>query len=428
MNLRFPRTMRYTFRMCATPTSPRRVPLRLLPLDYACMLAFLAYAAGTTVTPICLVHLSREFSLSLTAGGGIEVVRALLLLTLLLGSAFGAARWGKARSVGGSALLMGIGLALYTVSPSYGLVLLAGAMIGGGGGMIEGLINPLIQDLHPRESGRYLNLHNAFWSLGVLITVLAGGELLTRGLSWRTITGAVGVTSIAAGILFLILDRRSPHVARHSATDVWRHKTAILKAPRFWLFAPLMFIAGGAEGAFTFWSASYIQLHAAGSARMGGIGTACFAGGMMLGRLAGGWFAGQAQLRRLILVSALTGVLISLVVPRITSLAALFPVLFVAGLSIACFWPSLQSYAADRMEVESTSLFILMSCAGIPGFALVAWVIGFLGDRTGLGPAFYLVPLLLMAFIVLMLIERGLGPAPAEEPSDDGKAMPCDGC
>jgi len=404
----------------ASPPSTPREPLRFRPLDYACALIFTAYAAGATATPICLVHLSREFHLTLTAGGGIEAARSLLLLGMLLISGFLAARWGKAQSLGISAVVMGCGLFLYAFAPSYGAVLAAGGLLGAGGGVIEGLLNPLIQDLHPDDSGRYLNIQNAFWSVGVLLTVLAGGDLLTRGVSWRAVIGTVGVVAILAGLLFLVLERRSPHRIVHSANDVLGHKKAILMTPRFWLFVPLMFIAGGVEGAYTFWSASYIQLHYGSAARMGGIGTACFAGGMILGRLGGGWFVGQKSLRRLILASALLGFAVSLAVPFLAHQGALFAVLFLAGLSIACFWPSLQSYSADRIAENPTSLFILLSCAGIPGFALTSWAMGLLGDHVGLNRAFFLVPVLFAVFLALLLCERR-GPRTREE------ALACNG-
>ena len=382
--------------------------IKFQPIDYACSLVFLAYSAGITVTPICLVNLSRDFSLSLTQGGGIEAVRASLLLIILLASGFFAARWGKALSLGISSVVMGSGLLLYSYAPSYGAVLAAGGLLGSGGGIIEGLLNPLIQDLHPEDSGKYLNIQNAFFSGGVLLTVLAGGELLSRGLSWRVIVGAAGLAGIAAGLFFLILEKKSPHRKVYSVSDVFSHKIAILKSPRFWLFVPLMFIGGGVEGAFTFWSASYIQLYYGSTARMGGIGTACFAGGMVLGRLAGGWFVEQQKLNRLIIISALSGFAVSLTVPFLSGLFALFVVLFAAGLTIACFWPSIQSYSAERTSLEPTSVFILLSCAGIPGFAFVSWVMGMLGDKIGLNQAFFIVPALFAVFIILYFIERRL--------------------
>ena len=141
---------------------------------------------------------------------------------------------------------------------------------------------------------------------------------------------------------------------------------------------------------------------------MGGIGTACFAAGMVIGRLAGGWFVGQKRLNRLIIISALSGFAFSLAVPFLNSREALFIVLFFSGLSIACFWPSIQSYSAERTSLETTSVFILLSCAGITGFAFVSWVMGMLGDKIGLNQAFFIVPALFAVFIILYFIERRL--------------------
>ena len=60
----------------------------------------------------------------------------------------------------------------------------------------------------------------------------------------------------------------------------------------------------------------------------------------------------------------------------------------------APFWPSVQSYCADRMpETDTTMLFILLSCAGIPGCGVFTWLMGFLGNINGdLSLAFYLIP------------------------------------
>ncbi|HQA00587.1 MAG TPA: hypothetical protein PLT93_20835, partial [Phycisphaerae bacterium] len=57
------------------------------------------------------------------------------------------------------------------------------------------------------------------------------------------------------------------------------------------------------------------------------------------------------------------------------------------------FWPSVQSYCADRLPTaDTTMLFILLSCAGIPGCGVFTWLMGYLGDRMGLSAAFYIVP------------------------------------
>ncbi len=385
---------------------PRSSSLRFTALDYGCVAAFLIYSASVVVTPISLVSLARELGFSLTGGGGVEGIRTSLIVAALLVSGLVAARWGKVLSVGASSIVLGLGLLAYSFAPAYGIVLLAAAFVGVGGGIIEALINPLVQDLHPEDSGRYLNTINAFFSVGILSTVLVSGELLTRGVSWRVVMAGLAVISIVTGAAFIAFDRRSPFVRSHRAVDVLGHKAAILRHPRFWIFFPMMFLAGGAEAALTFWSASYIQLHFGLLPRMGAIGTACFAAGMIVGRMGSGWLVPQHRLWHLLFASAVLGTVFTLLVPMAGSIVPLLGVLFLSGLSIACFWPSIQSYSVDRMPLDSTSLFILLSCGGMPGFGAVSLVMGIIGDRYGLNASLYVIPALLALLSLLLLIER----------------------
>lgn len=380
--------------------------LKLKGLDYATALSFAVYAASATVTPICLVKLAQELDFSLVGGGAIEAVRTALLFVALLGSGWAAAHFGKAICLGISSLLLAVGLAVYAIAPVYGLVLLAVAVAGIGAGVIEALLNPLIQDLHPGDSGRYLNFLNAFFPVGVLLVVLGGGEWLTREGSWRVIMLVLSLLCVLSGALFLMFSRIATLPASHGAESVLSHKRAVLGHPRFWLFAFMMFLGGGAEGGLTFWSASYIQLHFDATPRMGGIGTAAFALGMILGRIVSGWHIPQHRLPYLIAGSALLGFPVCLSLPLLPGLRPLMIALFIAGLTIACFWPSLQSYAADRMPLETTALFILLSCGGMAGFGSTSWLMGVIGEYFGLNASLYIVPLYLFALAACIYIER----------------------
>ncbi|MFW6252854.1 MAG: MFS transporter [bacterium] len=384
----------------------KRTALHLKPLDYATALSFAVYAASVTVTPISLVALSRELGISLVGGGTIEAVRASLLIPALLISGWAAAHFGKAVALGASTALLGAGLLAYAFAPGYAAILLAVGMVGFGGGVIEALLNPLIQDLHPGDSGRYLNFLNAFFSVGVFITVISGGEWITQGGSWRYIMGALGLLCLIAAALFISLQREAPREAERGVRVVLSRKLSVLKNPRFWLFFVMMFLGGGAEGGLTFWSASYIQLQFGSVARIGGIGTASFAAGMIVGRVASGHFVRQHHLHRLIAGSAAGGFLVGMLLPHFSGIPLLIAGLFAAGLSIACFWPSIQSYAADRIEADNTALFILLSCGGIPGFGFAAWLMGIIGETSGLNASLYVIPVFLGLLGVLVLIER----------------------
>jgi fucose permease len=155
-----------------------------------------------------------------------------------------------------------------------------------------------------------------------------------------------------------------------------------------------MFVAGGGEFCLTFWCASYIQLNFIPSAWAGGVGTAFFAAGMVVGRTGWGYIIKQNQLFKLVAFSALAGTMVTLFFPILTNLWLFFGLLFVAGIATAPFWPSLQSYCADCLpQTDTTMLFILLSCAGVPGCGFFTWLMGFIGNHSGgLSSAFYLVP------------------------------------
>ncbi len=384
--------------------------------DYAAFGSFFAYASGSVVVPVVLVSLSRDLGFSLesggmTAGGALHLGRTMAMMLSMVLCGFMAGHWGKRRTFGWAVVLMGVGMGLCVVSPVYGVLFLALMIAGVGEGVIEGLATPFIQNLHPREPGRYINFTHGFWSVGVLFTVLAAGALLSLGVSWRVITGAVAVLALIPGLLLLLPAGKGQHYPDHPERIHWTvvhdHFIKIVKIPRFWLFFSAMFVAGGGEFCLTFWCASYIQLNFTPAAWAGGVGTAFFAAGMVLGRTGWGYIINQHQLKHLIVYSALAGTLITLSFPVLTNLWLFFGLLFLAGIATAPFWPSVQSYCADRMpDVDVTMLFILLSCAGVPGCGFFTWLMGYIANNTdGLSVAFYLVPICYIILAALIGVD-----------------------
>ncbi len=384
--------------------------------DYATFFSFTTYAAGAVVIPVVLVRLARDLGFSLedggmAAGGALHLGRTIPMVVAMLLCGFLGGRWGKRQTFGVSVILMGSGMGLCALAPGYGVLFLALVVAGLGEGIIEGLATPFIQDLHPDEPGRYINFSHGFWSVGVLIAVLVSGLLLSLGVSWRLIVGGVAALAVIPALLLLLPARRG---TVHPASEPlpWRtvmdHARAIVRRPKFWLFFAAMFVAGGGEFCLTFWSASHIQLHFAGSAWAGGVGTACFALGMVVGRTGWGYLVRQNQLSTLVIGSALGGVAVTLCFPLLTSLPWFLGMLFLAGLATAPFWPSVQSYATDQLpDCDTTMIFILLSCAGVPGCGVFTWLMGYIGNRSpGLAGAFYLVPACYLALALLIAGER----------------------
>jgi len=318
--------------------------------DYAAFMVFFAYASGSVVAPVSLVQLARDLGFTLesggmAAGGALHLGRTIPMVASMLLCGFAAGRWGKRRTFGFAAILMGAGVGLCALAPTYGILFAALLIAGIGEGTIEGLATPFVRDLHPDEPGRYINFSHAFWSIGIVATVLVSGALLSLGVSWRLLTGAV---SALAGVPAVILlwpsregGRKYPeHPEPVHWRTIWSLSARIVKIPRFWLFFAAMFVAGGGEFCLTFWCASYIQLNFAASAWAGGVGTACFAAGMALGRTGWGYLSEQHHLKPLIVISALAGTAITSLFPALTHLWALLGLLFLAGIATRLSGPA----------------------------------------------------------------------------------------
>lgn len=153
--------------------------------DYAAFSCFTGYACCSVVVPVVLIELARSLNFPLTdggmgAGGALQLGRSIPMVFAMLFCGFAAGRWGKVPTLGVSLLIMAAGIMLASAAPAYGLLFLAVAIAGLGEGVIEGLATPVVQDLHEHEEpGRYINFAHSFWSIGVVVTVLAAGALLS---------------------------------------------------------------------------------------------------------------------------------------------------------------------------------------------------------------------------------------------------------
>lgn len=402
--------------------------LALTRYDYASFGCFIAYAGCSIIIPLVLYQMASELGFTLqegglAAGGALQMGRAIPMVLSMLLSGFAAGRWGMRRSMGFATLLMGAGILCASMAPLYAALFLALMVTGLGEGVIEGLNTPFVENLHREEAGRYLNFSHSFWAVGIVISVVLGGWLLNRGISWRFLVGGVSLLALPPALILLLPAGKKAYPERPSRLPwriVWGQVRSILKTPRFWLFFTAMFVAGGGEFGLTFWSASYIQLEFSASAWLGGLGTACFAGGLFLGRSGSALLIRQEYLPHLIISTAAAGVLVCLFFPLLNApwlleyqqqlpwlsifsrKWLLFLLLFLAGISSAPFWPSVQSYCVKRLpHLDSTMLFILLSCAGIPGCAFISWLMGLTGNLIGLRNSFVIVPI---CYLILLLI------------------------
>lgn len=382
--------------------------------DLAACLTYIAYAGSSVAVPVVLVEIAGDLNFPLTsggqgAGGALQISRSIFMVLAMVLCGFAAGRWGKRLTIGGSVIIMALGVGAAAFAPSYGIIVLALAAAGFGERIIEGLCTPVVQDLHREdEPGRYINFCHGFWSIGIVLMTLVTGLLLVRGVSWRYILAGIAAVSVLPALGFLLPEKRK--VFTDETADfktTWERTKQILSSGPFWIFFILMFVGGGAEFGLTFWASSFVRLNLNGSAAQGAMTTLIFSVGMIIGRLGSAALIPQRHLFRLLLCSAGAGAAVSLALPFVRTLWLGMGLFLLLGVACAPLWPSTQSYCTDRLaRLDPTVVYIILSCAGTPGCGIVTWLLGELGDRFTLRYSVLAVPVCLGLFVTLLLLER----------------------
>ncbi|HUT64634.1 MAG TPA: MFS transporter [Spirochaetota bacterium] len=371
-------------------------------LDFASKAALFMLACTTIVTPICLVNIGSELQISLASRGGLETARTIPLIVTILVSGIITGKISTKLLITSGLWLMTAGLLLMGLSRTYPAAVVAMVILGAGGGFIEALINPLVTNLHPDNPELHLNTAHAFFSIGICISVLLFGELLSRGLSWRMLYIISCIGTLGTGILFQ-LAHFPVSASEHFSGKVYLR---ILKKPVFWIFFLSMFLSTGAEGGLTFWTASFIKSYYSDVPRLWAFGTALFGCSMAAGRMTVGRLSARIPLKTILIATAFTGILVSALIAYTTSLWVMLVLIFAAGLCTSPFWPSILALASKRIHTNTTAVFTLLISSGIGGFAAFPWLIGAIADHTGLRGGFFTIPLLFLLIIPLLVLMK----------------------
>ena len=386
--------------------------------DIGAFTTFFAYSSCVQILPMALVQISDDLGFSLREGGfaegsWLQIARWLPAIFSALLCSFIAARFGKRKTLGSAMLLMCFGMILCAISPDYTLVFLSLLVAGVANGIAGTLSSPFVRNLHPTESGKYINFLNSFWAIGTLFTVIISGGLLSIGISWRIVLCGTGLLTLIGALILLLpesIGKEYPEMQEQlTPKAIFQQMLRVSVDKRFMILFMTMLIFAGGEGVLMFWSASYIQLNFSASAWAAGVGTGIFAAGMIISRIAVGYFIPQNKFKHAIIGFALFGFITTLFFPQIKELWLLFIILFLSGIATAPIWPSLISHSAERLtHLDKTTTMILITLSSTPGRIIFTFLVGYIAKYTGnFSTAFYLVPAYFI-IVAIMVFAEGL--------------------
>ena len=367
------------------------------------------FGGCVAVGPACLPRIGEGFSLSLSQRGLLGSVLMSALLASLLVAGHYADRTGKRPFLVAGMVVIGLGLAFISRANAYLALLLGNAMLGAGKGAMEALVNPLVAELDPYTAPRRLNIVNGMFSVGLVIAAVAAGEMLIRGVSWRTVYLPWIPAALIVAWLFAARHYPRPVAPPEAADGTGAASIArFLKSPVFWVLVVAMVMGGGCEAGMTFWGANFTEREFGATDRTAALTVAVFGAFMAVGRFGTGALVTRMRPITLMQVSAGLCALATLGLYFVQGLYGAWAMYALGGLFVACFWPTLLAVAALEIESGSAALFALLAAAGIAGCGLFPWVIGKVGDLAGLRAGSLVLPISMVIELLTLLVAARL--------------------
>lgn len=331
---------------------------------------------------------------------------SMLVAMLCLGPVFD--RSGKKLPLAVGSVLVGGALAVMAVSRSYPSLLAAVALLGIGGGALNGGTNTLVADLHenPRRKNAALSLLGVFFGFGALFLPFVIGSLVDR-LGLSLILGVTAALPALVALLFFAL--RFPEPKRAEGVKLSR-AGRLARNPLVLMFGLLLFFQSGNEFTIGGYTAAYLTRD---------VGLPLAAASYLLAAYWAALMVSRVVLSRLLLYLNGPGVVMlsglgaaagAVLLMLAHSLPAAAAGTVLIGVSFAGIYPTVLGLAGARFEEASGTVFGIIFAIALVGGMTVPWLVGQTAARTSLRAALVL-PVLcgVMTCILQALIARRLG-------------------
>lgn len=256
-------------------------------------------------------------------------------------------------------------------------------LIGLGLGSLELSGSNIISGIHEQHKGRYMNLLNAFYGIGSIITPILAGHFLNIGLSFRTIYRYSLFVIVPITVYFIVM--RYP---RDTAPDEAEKKIdfkdliQIISQKDVLLMYVVIFAYVAAEIGMATWMVEFFQQERHVSVVASSLYLSIHFAGMTIGRLLGSFFVDKAgHLKSLLIFSLLAVLCISQGIFGPPSIAI---VLAFTGFCFSIIFPTATAVVSGIPAKSSgTMLGMFFACGGLGGM-IGPWLIGFINDLLGL--------------------------------------------
>ena len=357
----------------------------------ACFVGYIVQAIVNNFLPLLFLTLQRQYGIPLGQITALITVNFAVQLTVDLLSAFWIDRIGYRRAIIAAHVFSAAGLLLLPVLPEllppFPGLFAAVILYAVGGGLLEGLVSPIMESCPTENKETAMSLLHSFYCWGQVGVVLLSTLFIRfAGIgNWKLLAVLWAAIPVCNGFCF-----RTAPIAPLVAPDEEQIRPRVLMRSRLFLLLMLMMIcAGAAELSVSQW-ASFLAEEALHISKTAGD----LAGPMMFGVLMGtartfyGKYGEKIPLERFMTGSAVLCILSYLMIALAPVPAVSLAGCALCGLSVGIMWPGTFSTASASLRRGGTLMFSLLALGGDIGCGggptLVGAVAGTGSIKTGI--------------------------------------------
>ncbi|MBQ3428088.1 MAG: MFS transporter [Clostridia bacterium] len=379
-----------------------------------CYSGYVVQAIVNNFVPLLFVFFHEHYNISLIKITFIVTFNFMIQLFIDLASAMFVDRIGYKISVMLSNLLCAAGMILLTILPEltrdpFVGILIAVSVYAIGGGLLEVIINPIIESCPSDNKEAAMSILHSFYSWGCVAVILFSTIFFKlAGIErWKQITILWTIVPLINLIMFPLV----PVAAAAGKRDKSMRPSVLIRSKGFLMMLIMMLAAGASEMTVSQWVSAFAETGLNVSKTVGDIaGTMFFALLFGLSRTIYGRLGSRLDLLRSMRVCSFVCIGSYLLIALSPSPVLALIGCGLCGFSVGIFWPGTVSLTAKRYVSGGTLVFSLLAFAGdvgcTAGPTLAGAAAAATGDRLGIGIGSAAVFPMLMAVCVLVLCKR----------------------
>lgn len=359
---------------------------------FACYIGYITQAAVVNLAPLLFVIFSEKYGVSY------EMLARIVLINFIIqiGADIISIRLSRRFSLRTLSItahtFCTAGFLLFAFLPEvfgYMGVLLSTTIYSFGGGMIEVVVNPVIdscdEEIGGEKSPAAIAILHSFYCWGHIVVVAVSTLFLHffGNDAWHILPLIWSVVPLANIFIFSAVK-----MPGGSASGGGLSLKKLFSMKLFLLAAILMISGGAAEQAVAQWSSMFAEKGLGISKTLGDLlGPMCFALCMAIVRIAAGLLGKRIDVKKLLLASSALCIISYCMMVFVKNPVISLLGCSVSGLAVAFMWPGVLSLTSREIPHGGASMFGALAFFGDVGCSIGPWIAGFVCDGAKLNSA-----------------------------------------